>query len=103
MNFLVPALDTAHRNLLLALPDSGKYTPNPFGSFSRTRDQVYRLGAGNSEQPQRQTDPRIDLVGAAFTTIACDSYRLLLAESHLTRRLFGAMLQQIAALPSPVG
>ena len=28
-------------------------------------------------------------------------YWLLLAESHLTRRLFGAMLCRIAALPSP--
>ena len=30
-------------------------------------------------------------------------YWLLLAESHLTRRLFGAMLGRIAALPSPAG
>jgi hypothetical protein len=30
-------------------------------------------------------------------------YWLLLAESHLTRRLFGAMLGRIAALSSPVG
>jgi len=30
-------------------------------------------------------------------------YWLLLAESYLTRRLFGAMLQWIAALPSPAG
>jgi len=28
---------------------------------------------------------------------------LLLAESHLTRRLFGSMLRRIAALPSPAG
>jgi hypothetical protein len=28
---------------------------------------------------------------------------LLLAESHLTRRLFGSMLHKIAALPSPAG
>jgi hypothetical protein len=28
-------------------------------------------------------------------------YWLLLAESHLTRRLFGGMLARIAALPSP--
>ncbi|MGA7763118.1 MAG: hypothetical protein WCA59_15345 [Candidatus Binataceae bacterium] len=28
---------------------------------------------------------------------------LLLAESHLTRRLFGSMLGKIAALPSPTG
>jgi hypothetical protein len=30
-------------------------------------------------------------------------YWLLLAESHLTRRLFGAMPTKIAALPSPIG
>jgi hypothetical protein len=30
-------------------------------------------------------------------------YWLLLAESHLTRRLFREMLRKIAALPAPVG
>jgi hypothetical protein len=30
-------------------------------------------------------------------------YWLLLAGSHLTRRLFGSMLRRIAALPSPAG
>jgi Transposase DDE domain group 1 len=30
-------------------------------------------------------------------------YWLLLAESHLTRRLFGNMLQRIAGLPVPTG
>jgi hypothetical protein len=30
-------------------------------------------------------------------------YWLLLAESHLTRRLFGGTLRRIAALPSPAG
>jgi hypothetical protein len=30
-------------------------------------------------------------------------YWLLLAESHLTRRLFGAMLGRIIALPLPAG
>jgi hypothetical protein len=30
-------------------------------------------------------------------------YGLLLAESHLTRRLFGAMVRRIAALPVPAG
>ena len=30
-------------------------------------------------------------------------YWLLLAESHLTRRLFGAMLRRFAALPVPDG
>jgi len=31
------------------------------------------------------------------------SPRLLLAESHLTRRLFGSMLRRIWALPAPTG
>jgi hypothetical protein len=30
-------------------------------------------------------------------------YWLLLAESHLTRRLFAGMLRRIASLPSPAG
>ena len=30
-------------------------------------------------------------------------YWLLLAEGHLTRRLFGGMLRRIATLPSPAG
>jgi hypothetical protein len=30
-------------------------------------------------------------------------YWLMLAESHLTRRLFGGMLQRIVALPAPAG
>jgi len=30
-------------------------------------------------------------------------YWLLLAESHLTKRLFGAMLRRIEALPVPSG
>jgi hypothetical protein len=29
--------------------------------------------------------------------------RILLAENHLTRRLFGGMLRRIAALPTPSG
>jgi hypothetical protein len=30
-------------------------------------------------------------------------YRLLLAESHLTRRIFGSMLRRITMLPAPAG
>jgi len=30
-------------------------------------------------------------------------YWLLLAESHLTRQIFGDMLRKIAALPAPAG
>ena len=44
-----------------------------------------------------------------FTSVAfCDVkharyYWLLLAESHLTRRLFGGMVRRIDALPVPAG
>jgi len=31
------------------------------------------------------------------------NYWLILAKSHLTRRLFGAMLGEVARLPSPTG
>ena len=30
-------------------------------------------------------------------------YWLILAESHLTRRLFGSMVRRIGALPAPTG
>jgi hypothetical protein len=44
------------------------------------------------------------LSGGNFSEIVVNPhYWLLLAESHLTRRLFGAMLFRIAALPSPSG
>src|ERR1700722_1632379 len=45
---------------------------------------------------------RLVKTGGRLIKHAC-YYRLLLAESHLIRRLFGGMLRQIAALPSPAG
>ena len=45
---------------------------------------------------------RLVRTGARLITHA-RYYWLLLAESHLTRRLFGSMLRRIAALPSPAG
>src|SRR6266849_3768398 len=45
---------------------------------------------------------RLVKTGGRLVTHAC-YYWLLLAESHLTRRLFGAMLQRIWALPLPTG
>ena len=41
-------------------------------------------------------DPRLDSTDARY-------YWLLLAESHLTRRLFADILAKIAMLPSPAG
>jgi hypothetical protein len=45
---------------------------------------------------------RLVKTGARFIKHA-RYYWPLLAESHLTRRLFGSMLRRIAALPSPAG
>ena len=45
---------------------------------------------------------RLVKTGGRLVKHARDSW-LLLAESHLTRRLFGAMLQRIWALPVPTG
>ena len=38
-----------------------------------------------------------------YLTTRARYYWLLLAESHLTRRLFGAMLGRIVRLPVPTG
>jgi hypothetical protein len=45
---------------------------------------------------------RLVKTGGRLVKHAC-YYWLLLAESHLTRRLFGAMLGRITALPLPAG
>jgi len=45
---------------------------------------------------------RLVKTGRRLLKHAC-YYWLLLAESHLTRRLFGSMLRRIAMLPSPAG
>ena len=45
---------------------------------------------------------RLVKTGERLVKHAC-YYWLLLAESHLTRRLFGSMLQRIWALPVPTG
>jgi hypothetical protein len=60
------------------------------GGLSLVRELDERLGFGELIE-QQLTDPR------------GKNTQLPLAESHLPRRLFGAMLQRIAALPSPVG
>jgi hypothetical protein len=45
---------------------------------------------------------RLVKTGGRLLKHAC-YYCLLLAESHLTRRLFGAMVRRIEALPVPTG
>jgi hypothetical protein len=47
--------------------------------------------------------PQFNPLRAANGEVGVSYYWLLLAESHLTRRLFGPMLQRIWALPVPTG
>jgi hypothetical protein len=46
--------------------------------------------------------PRLVKTGGRLVKHARDSW-LMLAESHLTRRLFGSMVRRIAALSLPAG
>jgi hypothetical protein len=55
-------------------------------------------GPGASARPQQ----RLVKTGERLVKHA-RHYWLLLAESHLTQRLFGEMLQRIRALPVPTG
>jgi transposase-like protein len=61
------------------------------------------LGAGNAETLNLLPSLQQRLVKTGGHLIKHARYCWLLAESHLTRRLFGSMLHVIAALPSPAG
>jgi hypothetical protein len=64
--------------------------------MSTTELPLLDLGAGQQTQEIRQSLRRLEPKHARY-------YWLLLAESHLTRRRFGTMLQRIWALPVPTG
>jgi hypothetical protein len=64
------------------------------------RRLVLPLGVGNWSLTSRQL--RLVKTGGRLIKHA-RFYWLLLAEGHLTRRLFGAMVRRIAALPLPTG
>jgi hypothetical protein len=49
------------------------------------------------------TTPQKPYPSSLFRYYSTPYYWLLLAEGYLTRRLFGAMAQRIAALPVPAG
>ena len=68
---------------------------NLAGLKAISRDLIAKAGSVDSQQRVVKTGGRL-IKHARYCW-------LLLAESHLTRRLFGAMLQRIAALPSPAG
>jgi len=57
---------------------------------------VYYIETTDGEDAQQNTPLK-----NIFT--AGETYYIFLAEGHLTRRLFGAMAQRIAALPAPAG
>jgi uncharacterized membrane protein YidH (DUF202 family) len=82
--------------------------------------KLFQLEGLGHPQPGRIIGPRefafmlvsIGLISLLLATIEqtggrlikyAGYYWLVLAESHLTRRLFAGMLRKIAALPSPVG
>jgi hypothetical protein len=60
---------------------------------------------GEKKRLAENTEARLDSLGAIGGRLIQHAryHWLLLAESHLTPRLFGNMLQKIAALPSPAG
>jgi hypothetical protein len=76
-----------------------------------------RCPGGRNPRGEKQNQPfqlsfntslKIDFQGSRVTSGGrlikrARYYWLLLAESHLTRRLFGAMVRRISALPLPVG
>jgi hypothetical protein len=66
------------------------------GGLLLVRELDERLGFGQLIE-RHLTDGRGRLIKHARY------YWLLLAEGHLTRRLFAGMLRKIAALPSPAG
>jgi hypothetical protein len=82
-------------------------------SLALRRDLDHAANLGNPWRrlvPPRRIDSwsltslqqRLVKTGGRLVKHAC-YYWLLLAESHLTRRLFGAMLRRIWALPVPTG
>jgi hypothetical protein len=56
----------------------------------------------NTQFPLTSLQQRLVKTGGRLVTHS-RYYWLLLAESHLTRRLFGSMLRRIWALPVPAG
>jgi hypothetical protein len=65
--------------------------------------QALAGAAQASAGPGSQNLLQILLVRSILTLAPFDArhYWLLLAEGHLTRRLFGAMVEKVAALPVP--
>lgn len=68
------------------------------------REPVAALGAAQQNQ-QLVADQFAAAIGEDGRPVVKHAryYWLLLAESHLTRRLFGSMVQRISELPLPAG
>lgn len=97
--------------LVCELSKSGTASSNPvrsanesvsLGLICSTRRNSRRV-ALHSIMRRHQRRPLSRTRGIESIDIATRSYWLLLAETHLTRRLFGGMLRRIATLPSPAG
>jgi len=63
---------------------------------------INSLAAYIDETCRRRADAQA-VLPPKFLQCYREAYWLLLEESHLTRRLFGAMVRRIAALPVPTG
>jgi len=97
----LPSPRTAHRG------ENLRPCVVPFARSSEERTPMQKLQEGDSGSRGLVLRPRI-FHGPATKTGGrlikhARYYWLLLAESHLTRRLFAGMLAKIAMLPSPAG
>ncbi len=81
------------------LSDSRQGLNTQFGLVNLLRQSVY---TGISDLPAPSLQQRLVKTGGRLVKHA-RYYWLLLAEGHLTRRLFGDMLRRIWALPVPAG
>jgi hypothetical protein len=72
------------------------------GSSAQTLGLLFRLRSllGGKLAVRLRRSPQTVTTG---TLLRLEIYRLLLAESRLTGRLFGGMLGNVATLPSPIG
>lgn len=72
--------------------------------FNKLMEPVAAVGAAEGKPSAVLTSlkQRLGKTGARLVEYA-HYYWLLLAESHLTRRLFGSMLRRVEALPLPAG
>ena len=79
------------------MPATGRALPIFLERFTGATRRLRSMLVSQSSLPQRLVKTAGRLIKHARY------YRLLLAESHLTRRLFGSIVYRIAALPVSTG